>query len=248
MINSKVYIGQSINPKRRFIAHCSRAKNDSDNSPIHSAIKKYGKENFKLEILEWTSNYNNREKELIKEYNSLSPNGYNVAKGGEEPPHKYGESHHNSIISEEDVDKIIKLLKEEKLTEPQISKLFNNKYNQVLINNINWGITHRRKNEDYPIRKNNPYILKESEVEEVKWLLKESMFPCSQIADYYHVNTSTIKHINSGRNYYNSSTDYPIRKFRGKKQSQPVETILAKRSTNVIDTHLETGVYTNNSV
>ena len=242
MINGKIYIGQSVDPKRRFRSHCYRAKHDTDNSPIHAAIRKYGKDNFKLDILEWTDDYNQREIELIAEYNSLSPSGYNILKGGNEPPHAYGENHHNSIISEKDVDIIIELLKEEKLTEPEISKFFNNKYNQVLINNINWGITHKRENETYPIRKVNPYILKENEVEEIKWLLENSLFPCHQIADYYHVNTSTIKHINTGRNYHNSSTNYPIRKFKGKKQSQPVEAILAKRSTNAIDTHLETGV------
>ena len=65
MINDKVYIGQSVDPKRRFKAHCSRAKNDSDNSPIHAAIKKYGKENFKLDILEWTEDYNNAECDIM---------------------------------------------------------------------------------------------------------------------------------------------------------------------------------------
>lgn len=100
LINGKAYIGQSINPRRRFIAHISRANNDSDNSPIHSAIKKYGKDNFKFEILEWSENYNQREKELIIEHNTLSPNGYNVARGGEEPPHRYGEEHHNSVVKD----------------------------------------------------------------------------------------------------------------------------------------------------
>ena len=57
-----------------------------------------------------------------------------------------------------------------------------------------------------------------------------------QIADYYHVNTSTIKHINTGRNYHDDTSDYPLRKVRGKKQLEPVETILAKRSTATIDT------------
>lgn len=236
MINNKAYIGQSVDPKRRFIAHCSRAKNDSDNSAIHSAIKKYGKENFKLEIIEWTEDYSNREKQLIKEYNTLTPNGYNIAKGGEEPPHKFGEEHHKSVITDNDVNKIIDLLKNSDLTEPQICKLFNNKYNQVMINSINWGITHKKKNIDYPIRKENPYILKKKEVDEIKWLLKNSLFPCYQIAEYYHVNPSAIKHINTGNSYFDEFTDYPIRKFRGKKQSQPVEAILAKRSTVTIDT------------
>lgn len=242
IVNGKSYIGQSIDPKHRFISHISRAKNDVDNSPIHSAIKKYGKENFTLEILEWSDNYNQREKELILEHNTLSPNGYNIATGGEEPPCRYGEQHPNCIISESQIDIIIEELKRGVLTEPEIGKLFSPPFNQTLIHNINHGITHKRVNEIYPIRKDCPYNLNENEVGEIKWLLKNSLFPCYQIADYYNVSTSTIKHINVGRNYHSDDDIYPIRKFKGKKQSQPVETILAKRSTDAIDTHLEMGV------
>lgn len=236
MINNKIYIGQSVDPNHRFISHCSRANNDSDNSPIHTAIKKYGKENFVLDIIEWTEDYNNRERYWIQKLNSLSPFGYNIAKGGEEPPHKYGEQHHKSIITEEQVDIIINELKKGELTEPQIGKLFNPPFNQTLINNINWGITHKRNNETYPIRKNCPYNLTFEQVGDIKWLLQNTLYPCSQIADYYHVNTSTIKHINMGRNYHEDNCDYPLRKQRGKKQLKPVETILAKRSTTTIDT------------
>lgn len=236
MINNKIYIGQSINPEHRFIAHCSRAKNDSDNSPIHTAIKKYGKDNFILTIIEWTEDYNNREKYWIKKLNSKSPYGYNIAEGGEEPPHRYGEEHHNSVITDEQVNIIINELKKNELTEPEIGKLFNPPFNQTLINNINWGITHKRDNEEYPIRKNCPYNLTIEQVGDVKWLLQNTLYPCSQIADYYHVNVSTIKHINTGRNYYDSNCDYPLRKKKGKKQLEPVETILAKRSTTTIDT------------
>ena len=120
--------------------------------------------------------------------------------------------------------------------------MFDPPFNQILIHNINFGITHHRDNEEYPIRKYCPYNLKPEEVEEIKWLLKNSLFPYSQIADYYHVNISTIKHINVGRNHFSENEKYPIRTFKGKKQSQPVETILAKRSTDAIDTHLEMGV------
>jgi group I intron endonuclease len=61
-INNKVYIGQAIDSHKRFISHCSRAKRNIDNSPIHDAINKYGKENFYYEIIEsQISNYNDRE-------------------------------------------------------------------------------------------------------------------------------------------------------------------------------------------
>lgn len=112
-----------------------------------------------------------------------------------------------------------------------------------MINSINHGNTHRRPNEKYTIRKECPYNLNQREVEEVKWLLKNTLHTCRQIADHFNVNTSTIKAINTGRNYFDSQTDYPIRKFRGSKQIEPVETILAKRSTYAIDTHVEMGVY-----
>lgn len=244
MINNKKYIGQSVNSHRRFISHCSRSKKDNDNSPIHKAIKKYGKENFTLTVLETTDNYNRRERELIMELNTLSPNGYNVARGGEEPPITKGEKHHNSVITEKQVDLVISELKKDKLTEPEIGNLFNPAFNQSLIHNINFGITHKRLNESYPIRNECPYNLKKSEVDEIKWLIENTKYPFFQIAEYYHVSTSSIKHINVGRNHYDDSLSYPIRKFKGKKQSQPVETILAKRSTDVIDTHLEMGVCT----
>lgn len=231
-----MYIGQSIDPYHRFVSHCSRAKNDSDNSPIHYAINKYGKDNFKLEIIEWTDNYNEREKFWIRELNTKSPNGYNITDGGDEPPHLYGEDHHKSVITEEQVDMVIRELKNNVLTEPEIGRLFEPPFNQVLINNINRGITHRRNNEKYPIRTDCPYNLTHKEVGDVKWLLENTLYPCRQIADHYHVNTSAIKHINSGRNYHDDSLSYPLRKVRGKKQLEPVETILAKRSTTTIDT------------
>ena len=189
-----------------------------------------------MEILEWTENYNEREKELIIEFGSMSPNGYNVAQGGEEPPHKYGEEHHKSVITEKQVDIVIEELKKGELTEPKIGELFDPPINQTLINNINWGITHRRDGETYPIRTQCPYNLSKEQVGDVKWLLINTEYPCYQIAEYFKVNTSTIKHINSGRNYFEENSDYPLRKKRGKKQLEPVETILAKRSTLTIDT------------
>ena len=49
-INHKIYIGQSVNPAKRFKQHCNTSKY---NSLITKAIEKYGENNFSLEILGW---------------------------------------------------------------------------------------------------------------------------------------------------------------------------------------------------
>lgn len=85
LLNNKVYIGQSVHPEKRWWEHKQRAKTNYDDYPIHLAIAKYGEENFSFKILEWTEDYNNEEKRLIKKYNSLSPNGYNILEGGSNP-------------------------------------------------------------------------------------------------------------------------------------------------------------------
>lgn len=78
-INTKVYIGQALDSKKRFRSHC---KGDYDNSLIDKTIQKYGKEHFWFEILEsQIENYNEREKYWIKYYNSYF-DGYNSTLGG----------------------------------------------------------------------------------------------------------------------------------------------------------------------
>ena len=82
LINNKIYIGQTNNIKKRWSNH----KNSNDpNMVIARAIRKYGKENFKFEVLLKNlspEEANLKEIELIKEKESLIPNGYNVASGG----------------------------------------------------------------------------------------------------------------------------------------------------------------------
>ena len=88
-INDKVYIGQSINIHKRIQEHFWKSECSKDisyNSALHSAIRKYGKEHFYYEILEEcdVSLLDEREKEYIKQYNSISPNGYNILSGGQQ--------------------------------------------------------------------------------------------------------------------------------------------------------------------
>lgn len=88
-INNKVYIGQSININKRIQEHFWKStciKDVSYNSALHSAIRKYGKEHFYYEVLEECEPnlLDERERVYIKQYNSISPNGYNILSGGQQ--------------------------------------------------------------------------------------------------------------------------------------------------------------------
>jgi group I intron endonuclease len=118
LINGKIYVGQSKDPVRRWKEHKWDAFNSNckENSAIHKAFLKYGLENFEFTIIGWFEDYNEKEKYYIKELDTLFPNGYNLTEGGDEPPHYYGEEHHNSKYTQELVDDIIKDLLSKKYT------------------------------------------------------------------------------------------------------------------------------------
>lgn len=82
LITGKVYVGQTTDrPEVRFSRHRTR----NTGMPIHLAIKKYGVENFKFEVIYSAftlDELNFAEEFFIKKYNSLSPNGYNLISGG----------------------------------------------------------------------------------------------------------------------------------------------------------------------
>lgn len=87
-INGKIYVGQTTKSlKERFQKHCWRTtENDSYhlNMAIKKAIKKYGKENFTIELIEEveTTKLDEREVYWISFYDSYNK-GYNCTKGGQ---------------------------------------------------------------------------------------------------------------------------------------------------------------------
>ena len=112
-INSKSYIGQTIqNVKERFYQHCAtKCSKAVSNMAIHIAIKKYGKSNFIVEVIEEidSANLNDRERYWIKYYNSYN-NGYNSTKGGQDGCKPFKDLDVESIIKEYNTGKSLRTL------------------------------------------------------------------------------------------------------------------------------------------
>lgn len=86
VLNGKVYIGQTVNEKFRWIAHKSYAKQENPVQYVHRAMKKYGVENFTYEVIAQCltqKDADGTEERLIEQYNSQGhERGYNIARGG----------------------------------------------------------------------------------------------------------------------------------------------------------------------
>ena len=79
----KSYIGKSVDPKKRIRTHLNGY---SDSRILHNAIMKYGKDAFRVEILESDmpeSQLSKLEILHIRFFNCKTPNGYNLTNGGE---------------------------------------------------------------------------------------------------------------------------------------------------------------------
>lgn len=124
LINNKQYIGM----------HSTNNVDDGylgSGKYLKESIKKYGKENFKKEILCYCKTFEEayeNEAKYIEEYNTLKPNGYNLSpKGGingkgslsEEIKNKISIKLKGKTITEEHKDILRKLCKERIWTEEQ---------------------------------------------------------------------------------------------------------------------------------
>ena len=105
-INSKRYVGITSNIQRRYNQH----KSGRNRCPVFSsAIKKYGFENFEFVVIKENLTCEEAkllEKEFIKNFNSMVPNGYNRTEGGdasvkhnEESRRKISESNKNYLLN-----------------------------------------------------------------------------------------------------------------------------------------------------
>lgn len=129
-----------------------------------------------------------------------------------ERPGIAGINNRNSKFSQEDVDNIIKLLIEDRLTIQEIASLYN-VYDST-IRNINNGKTYKNPNLSYPLREfqTGKRKLTQKQVTEIiieiKNNPKESL---ASIGRRLKVSRKTISSINCGTTYKQKDEKYPIR-------------------------------------
>ena len=81
LVNGKRYVGITIDFERRWREHCA----GKGSLLVHRAIKKYGIDNIKFEVVcKATEEYvKEMEVKFIRDLNTMQPNGYNFTRGGE---------------------------------------------------------------------------------------------------------------------------------------------------------------------
>ena len=79
LLSGKIYVGQTVNFQHRI--HCHKCSNRTG---VDAAIKKYGWENFKIEVIEECSIEKLDEREIfwIEKMDCIAPKGYNLTFGG----------------------------------------------------------------------------------------------------------------------------------------------------------------------
>lgn len=206
-INQKVYIGVSKNPERRFLEHCH--KREKSVSLINTAIQKWGKDNFSLEILEdLCEDWAEKEIHYIQIMNSLVPSGYNIHPGGNTPPHKSGEQNPFCKITEEIAVAVKKDLLNPTVLRKDIVKKYQITYD--ILRHINEGGSWYEEGLSYPLR-DLEVVLNKERADKVKHLLKTTTLTQRKIGELVGWKRSAVTMINIGKNHYDPNEKYPIR-------------------------------------
>lgn len=196
-LNGMKYIGQTWNFKGRTATH------PSGDLYIDKALRKYGKANFELTILEDgifdQTMLDKKEQYYIALYDTFN-NGYNLTKGG-----KGGIK-----FDEKDGQQIIDMLKSGIKMQDIAAKTG---YSVYTVSSINTGATFYQANIQYPIR-NTDKAYHDDQVYEAIDMLKNTEFPAYKIAEILNTSTYFVYDVNNGNRvpHGGSNIQYPIRK------------------------------------
>lgn len=207
-INHKTYIGQTTQTlEQRVNKHLSQL---NDETYFHRALKKYGIQNFNIEIIEKNIPLNeldNREIYWIKYFNSYytSNQGYNLTKGGQ-----WGAS--SQLLCGSSEQEIKDLIQNSSLTFQQIGDQFG--VSLSCISDINRGKTFYEDSLLYPLR-NTPQHTKLNNdlVNQIISYLKNTQLSINNIGLTLNISSFTVGDINRGKNSWcPKNINYPVRK------------------------------------
>jgi group I intron endonuclease len=196
LVNHKKYIGLTKNSiAERMAKHIQAAKSE-EGFLLHRAIRKYGKENFTIELVEDNLTLEDayeKEKFYIQKHNTYFKNelGYNMTLGGENAIQNQGENNGRSIASDEMRYEAIKLLKETNLTYKEIALKvgYPNTDDRALrsfVGDLNCGTAFRQEGINYPIRK-DPFTTR------AKGLKNGNALPEEKVKQIINLLTTTKK-------------------------------------------------------
>lgn len=194
IITNKCYIGETkkANPELRWNEHKSKIDKGIGCTALEDAVRKYDIDKFKYEILIicFDEDRYKFKIEYIKKYNSISPNGYNLTKGGEGGGF-YGKRH-----SQETINNISRISKQKYIDNPEL-KIEISKRQKIIMNTKE-------------IRDKIKIGIKNSE----KWKIAKEQKIVSNCNNRKHSNEVKKKISESVKNSFHNSNGIKIQKHR----------------------------------
>jgi group I intron endonuclease len=148
-LNGKIYIGFTSNFSSRKRLHKHTALNGK-NHIFHNSIRKHGWDNFDWAIL-YQSKYKEHtlvvmEQYFITEYNSMTPNGYNMKLGGtggnlsEDAKLKISEKRKGMVFSDNHIENLRKSHLGKSLSQEQKDKIGKSVSDKIKMNGRNYKL------------------------------------------------------------------------------------------------------------
>lgn len=214
LINNKKYVGQSIrNDNTRYNNHicsCKYESNSEYNSPLHRAIRKYGLENFKYEILakdiEDINLLNNLEIYYIQKLNSLIPNGYNIESGGKNcsKPKSLEQKEKLTWAQAKLTEEEIIELRKAYMNKESPKKIYDEKYKNRLHYNSFLNIWSGRRYQNIMpevLEKGRHTKMTQEKADEIRKIYSEEKISYQKLADRFNISKSTVADIIHNRTW-----------------------------------------------
>lgn len=230
LINGKIYIGQTKQTlKQRDYKHQTQL---NDNTYFHRALKKYGRQNFSLELVEDNipfNQLNEKEKFYIDFFESFytTGKGYNLTQGGQW-------SSGTQKLTYSQAKNIKNLILNTSKTLQEIA----NEYNVTIycISDINRGKSFYDKDFQYPLRLTpKKSVIDDEKINIILDMILNTSMTWKEIALATNINEYTVGAINNGKNSWcPPDLQYPLRKpiqkhtFQNKINEQIVKQICYK--------------------